>query len=241
MKKLSFVVVLLVNLVFFFNGSVQAVNTKVISEKNQYGGKTVEETYEKADKLYGICTKIMTYLDNQQRIREKETYYTDTQQESPGVHRSEAYFEPDGQTPKSLVVFYTDKSPEVKLGITKKEFIYAPDGIDVAEVRTHFIESAKDNHSWPVLNIYDYNPKYTSLRPGKGDLHLMRKYDVWTTRQDTVSLYLTEDRATMYIETTAGPFGRVERETITPAVLSKYNISPAWQSFILSKPAVPKH
>jgi hypothetical protein len=99
MKKLWIVTVLVVSLLFFLGGSVQASKDIVISDSNEYGGRTVETTFEKGEEEYAIYKKVTSYWDSK-KIRKLESFYTDRIAKKKGVYLGIRYFDPNGKTIK---------------------------------------------------------------------------------------------------------------------------------------------
>lgn len=100
MKKLWIVTVLVVSLLFFLGGSVQASKDIVISDSNEYGGKTVETTFEKGEEEYDIYKKVTAYWDSKKKLRKLESFYTDKIAKEKGVYLGIRYFNPNGKTIK---------------------------------------------------------------------------------------------------------------------------------------------
>jgi len=97
MKKIFIITSLVVSLLFFSSGSVQAMKDIVISESNEYGGKTVEITFEKGEKEYDIYKKVTTYHDSKKILRKLESFYIDKIAKGKGVYLAIRYFDPNGK------------------------------------------------------------------------------------------------------------------------------------------------
>lgn len=97
MKKLCTVTVILVSLLFFFSGSVQAERQIVISDSNEYGGKTWETTFEKGDEEYAKFKKALSYNDSNNKLRKLEAFFQDKYAKKTGTYLIIRYFDPNGK------------------------------------------------------------------------------------------------------------------------------------------------
>jgi hypothetical protein len=97
MKKLYTVTVILVSLLFFLGGSVQASKDILISDSNEYGGKTWESTYEKGDEEYDIYKKVTAYRDSNKKLRKIEAFFTDKNAKKTGTYLKIRYLDPNGK------------------------------------------------------------------------------------------------------------------------------------------------
>lgn len=113
METLRLTVLFLFVLLALFDGMAAAEKQKVISDKNEYGGKTVEVTYESGDKLYGGAVKKIVYYDSNGKETKEEYFCTDKFAQENGVNRKIAFFDSDGKITKTEL-FYTDKFADEK-------------------------------------------------------------------------------------------------------------------------------
>ena len=130
MKKGS--VVFSVLILFIVTASLAwAKHSRIIEERNEYGGKTEEITYSKGDDNYdeGI-SKIVEYYDGTLRIKRIASYYLDEHANKDGVYKREQYYhnEPFEEARlKKAEFYYTDAHAE-KDGIREVEVEYDGDG-----------------------------------------------------------------------------------------------------------------
>jgi hypothetical protein len=93
MKKVLVFLGLLVFVIVSVNG-VFADRSKIIDQRNEYGGKTEEESYSIGDEKYkeGIA-KLIEYYDGNERIMKLETVFSDDHARLDGVQRSVQFYD----------------------------------------------------------------------------------------------------------------------------------------------------
>lgn len=74
--------------------SAWAMQSTVLEKRNEYGGRTEEESYSPEDDKYkeGLA-KLIQYFDGNDRIIKLESYFNDGHAMSDGVERSVQYFD----------------------------------------------------------------------------------------------------------------------------------------------------
>jgi len=83
-------------------------NERVVSTRNEYGGKTVEKTYAKGEKGSNELKKEITYFDGGGKKTIAEAFFTDTFANEKGVNKCLSYFDSHGKRTKAEY-FLTDK------------------------------------------------------------------------------------------------------------------------------------
>jgi len=126
MKKL----VMVYSLVIFISVSVSLVygeTSRIIDNRNEYGGVTEENIYSHADKEYsdGIA-KIIEFYDISKRIVKIESYYLDNHARIDGVSKKEQHYTSGSHKRgklKEAEFFYT-KEYSSREGIAKSKQYY---------------------------------------------------------------------------------------------------------------------
>src|SRR4030042_1486508 len=113
MKTLRIVLLLLVNVLIVFGNAVVAEQQRTISDKNEYGNKTIETTYEPGDKHYSDILKEIIYFDNNEKVAKIEHFYKDKFADEKGYYKTIAYYDSNEKVTK-LGSFYTDKFADNK-------------------------------------------------------------------------------------------------------------------------------
>ena len=80
---------------------------RVLSTRNEYGGRTVEKTYAKGEKGSNELKKQVTYFDANGRRTSAEAFFTDTFANEKGTGKSISYFDANGKRTKAEY-FHTD-------------------------------------------------------------------------------------------------------------------------------------
>lgn len=101
----------LVIIIIFFVGVVEGSTQTVISTKNEFGGKTVEEAYSPDDTESSDTTKIITYNNDINTPVKKEYFFTAESADENGASRGIVYLGSNGDITKKEV-FYTGKSSD---------------------------------------------------------------------------------------------------------------------------------
>jgi hypothetical protein len=87
----------LIGMLVILNDPAAAEIQKIIAEKNDYGGKTIEVTFKSGDKLYGDALKgILSFDRNGKKIKE-EYFSSDTYAKEKGIHKKTALFDSNGK------------------------------------------------------------------------------------------------------------------------------------------------
>lgn len=84
-----------------------AETRKVLAEKNEFGGQTVEVTYAKGDKEFEIRARTLIYLDGGGKTVKTEAYNTPGAAADYGDYKVITYFDTNGKQTK-LENYYTD-------------------------------------------------------------------------------------------------------------------------------------
>jgi len=79
---------------------VSAETTEVISEKNEFGGKTVKIVYSNNDEEAMNITKVVNYFSNNEKVVKKEIFFTDKYANEKGFSRWIKYFDNLGKMTK---------------------------------------------------------------------------------------------------------------------------------------------
>jgi len=74
---------------------------RVLSPRNEYGGRTVEKTYAKGEKGGSELKKQVTYFDGSGKRICAEAFFTDTFSNEKGIEKSMSYFDADGKRTKA--------------------------------------------------------------------------------------------------------------------------------------------
>jgi antitoxin component YwqK of YwqJK toxin-antitoxin module len=80
---------------------------RVLSARNEYGGRTVEKTYAKGEKGSNELKKQVTYFDGSGKRTMAEAFFTDTFANEKGTGKSISYFDANGKRTKAEY-FHTD-------------------------------------------------------------------------------------------------------------------------------------
>lgn len=99
MKLVSMGLLLAISLIILMAGIVSAETGKVISEKNEFGGKTVEIITTATDKSSnedGVSRRIL-YYDSNGKVVKCEFFHTDKYVNEKGSNRSIVYYDSNGE------------------------------------------------------------------------------------------------------------------------------------------------
>ncbi len=99
---------------------------RVLSTRNEYGGKTVEKTYVKGEKGSNELKKQVTYFDGSGKRTSAEAFFTDSFANEKGIEKSMSYFDADGKRTKAEY-FHTDTFTTEK-GLDKSIFYFDAGG-----------------------------------------------------------------------------------------------------------------
>jgi hypothetical protein len=99
---------------------------RVLSTRNEYGGRTVEKTYAKGEKGSNELKKQVTYFDVSGKRTIAEAFFTDTFANEKGIGKSISYFDNNGKRTKAEY-FHTDTFANEK-GLDKSISYFEPSG-----------------------------------------------------------------------------------------------------------------
>ena len=91
-----------------FVNPAAAEKQKVVLDRNEYGGRTLETTYEPGDKYYTNVLKEIVSLDDTEKVLSLEHFYKEKFADEKGYFRTIAYYGLDGIVTREEQ-FYTDK------------------------------------------------------------------------------------------------------------------------------------
>ncbi len=130
MNKIKEIFIVCVFILSYFSAYVFASEEKIISQNNEYGGKTEETTYAKgSDKYEEGINKIVEYYDANGKIREIESYYTSERSKKDGVKKREQYYlQSRTRTLLTKIEFYYTDAYSDYNGIYKCEEKYHENG-----------------------------------------------------------------------------------------------------------------
>jgi len=74
---------------------------RVLSTRNEFGGRTVEKTYATGEKGSNELKKQVTYFDGSGKRTSAEAFFTDTFANEKGIEKSMSYFDADGKRTKA--------------------------------------------------------------------------------------------------------------------------------------------
>ncbi|MCU0573413.1 MAG: hypothetical protein MUC41_10505 [Syntrophobacteraceae bacterium] len=128
-RTISYVIVPIVIITFF--GICLAREEKILSTKNEYNGKTIEEIYDENEEQYkdGFMRQIIFY-DKRGNIKQIQSFYTEDQSSQDGVYSREQFYEHRILRRPRLIKSsfnYTDIYSNTH-GLTKAEIHYDENG-----------------------------------------------------------------------------------------------------------------
>lgn len=156
MKKLWIVTVLVVSLLFFLGGSVQASKDIVISDSNEYGGKTVETTFEKGDEEYDHYKKALSYYDSNSKLRKLEAFFQDKYAKKTMTVLKIRYFDPNGKLTKEEV-FPTKEI--INSGGIEKRVDYYDDNKKVTKAEVFYSDKSVEKNGKVKDIMYEHDDK----------------------------------------------------------------------------------
>jgi hypothetical protein len=137
-------------------GAAFASKESILSDKNEFGGKTIEVIIEKGEATPEI-QKILACYDEEGKMRKTEIAYTEAFGNEKGVAKAIEYFDPSGKVAKREY-YYTDTFGNKK-GVAKAtEYYYPHEKIAKAE----FIYTdtfAREKGVTRATEYYDENGK----------------------------------------------------------------------------------
>ncbi len=152
-------VLFLTGILVLFSGSASAEKQKVISDKNEYGGKTVEVTYESGDKLYGEAVKKIISYDGNGRKAIEEYFCADKYAQEKGINKKIASFDSSGKMTKAELL-YTDKFADEK-GVNRSIAYSDANGTETREELFHTDKFADEKGFHRDISYFDSNGKIT--------------------------------------------------------------------------------
>ena len=107
-----------------------AMQSTILEQRNEYGGKTVEESYSgEDDKHKEGLAKLVQYFDSNERIIKQESYFNDDHALTDGVQKSVQYFDNKYYRAgvRTRVEFYYEDSFAAREGLVKAIQYYDED------------------------------------------------------------------------------------------------------------------
>lgn len=156
MRMAACVVVAVISFSVLGCGLAFATKESILSDKNDFGGKTIEVIIEQGEAPPEI-QKILASYDEADRIRKTEITYTEAFGNEKGVARAIEYLSPDGKVAKREY-YYTDTFGNKKGVARATEYYYADEKVAKAE----FIYTdtfAKEKGVTRGTEYYDENGK----------------------------------------------------------------------------------
>ena len=125
-----------------------AETKQILSDKNEYHGKTIEFTYSPGDQYYKTFKRHVIYYDNNGKERKGEIEWTKEATAMLGVSKWIDYFDNKGELEKK----------EVFLADDTKQHLNAPSG--ASKCITHFA----GNKDTGIMKCFDRNGKYLETK-----------------------------------------------------------------------------
>src|SRR5664280_1057491 len=97
MRALHIATVTLFCFLLLFAGIVSAEKQRIISDINEYGGKTIEVTREDGDKRFDEILKIIQFSDRKGTAIKREIFHTDKFAREHGHNREIDYYDDSGK------------------------------------------------------------------------------------------------------------------------------------------------
>lgn len=142
---------------------------KILSEKNEFGGKTVEFQYESGDREFeeGIL-KLVRFFDTQERLIRQEAYLDDKNPKYRGMRFLIEELYDDGTLRKKTVYYSEDEMK--KSWISHEVFEFERDG-RLIKAERHYGDLIPDNEPFRVVKMeFDSEGKISRIECTYRDL-----------------------------------------------------------------------
>ena len=164
MKRALPILGVVVSIVVWIN-SAYSMQSTILEKRNEYGGKTEEETYFIGDEKYteGLA-KIIEYFDGNERIFKLESVFNDEHARIDGVQRSVQYF--DNKIYRSgirtRVEFYYTDAYAGREGLARA-IQYYDEGEKRAKIEYFYTDAYAKRKQISRLEV-EYDPKGTIVK-----------------------------------------------------------------------------
>jgi hypothetical protein len=144
--------------------SAYTMQSTILEQRNEYGGKTEEESYSSEDDKYkeGLA-KLVQYLDGNDRIIKLESYFNDKHAQIDGVQRSVQYFDNKYYRAgiRTRVEFYYEDSYAAREGLAKAIQYYDEEEKRIRIDYSYTDAYAKKRQIYRLEVLYDHKGNIT--------------------------------------------------------------------------------
>jgi hypothetical protein len=156
--KRSLLILGVMSLIMASTHSAYTMQSTILEQRNEYGGKTQEESYSSEDDKYkeGLA-KLVQYFDSNDRIMKLESYFNDDHAQKNGIKRSIQYFDNKYYRAaiRTRVEFYYEDSYSAREGLAKAIQYYDEDEKRTRIDYSYTDTSAKKRQIYRLEVLYD--------------------------------------------------------------------------------------